>query len=389
MMRWPLSAVLLAAACDGPPVMDDPDIPGSVIVGRLFTEVVPDPGPAVVLLSSGDNPMPPEGVGLPVSFSGVSADGWAPEGGGVISAVFAFNGLEPGSYSLSAFLDQDRNFHPEVGALATPTCGDLLGWYRSALDPNSPVVALDVPERGVVDGILLGPLEEITEPNPVFTITGDRTLVRGARFRVEATSVSAEFGSSLRKIVPGPAQPDRCRAGFRYVRRDRDGDGAVDSLPLLPLPLLDDVWPLFIFEFLGTPVDTVGDGIPDDFRRDDPTPNDTVVAIATPVLLDEDGGEVVGSQLPGPNEPRDVDVLGAQLTELALRVDQDGGFNLLTISQLPAGAYAIRLITERGQIWTVPNEIDSRLRRSRDLPPPGLTAGAATHQGVWLTVPGG
>ncbi len=386
-MRHPsplvVGMVLLVAACE-PRLIENPSLPGSVLFGTMVTDPIDDPGPTVVLLQDGDNPMPPEGVGLPISFSGVSADAWSPQGEGALGASFAFNGVEPGTYALSAVLDNDRNFHPEVTALATPTCGDRIGWHRETALGGGGVVAVTVGEQQVVDNVLVGPLEEVTEPNPVFTVTGDRTFRENGTYTIEAQGLSVEFGTAFTKQVPLPTSTDPCRAGFRYIRLDRDGDGDVDSLPLLPLPLLDDAWPIFIFEFLGTPVDTLGDGIPDDFVREDEFPDDFIVAIATarPVV---NGQPLDDASLPGPNVPLDTATLIAELTQLAIRIDGEGTLNLTEVASLPPGAYGIRLITEQGQLWTLPNELDDRLAMSRNLAPPGLTLGAVAHQGVYLT----
>lgn len=390
--RLLLGVPLWVVACDEVRLQENPDLPGSVIVGVITSEAVESPGASVVLLSDGDNPMPPEGVGFPISFSGAAPAAWQPKAEGAMGATFAFNGLEPGSYALSAIMDNDGNFHPEVSPLATPTCGDRVGWHRETPAGGGSVQAITLGADTRLDNILVGPLEEVTEPNPVFTIEGDRTFVPGGTYRIEARGLNVEFGDKLQKLVSGPLEADDpCRAGFRYIELDRDGDGDVDSLPILPLPLLDDAWPIFTFEYLGTPVDTLGDGVPDDFQRSDPFPDDLYVAVATstPYVPDGSGGYRLAndSEIPPPNVGLDTPILQAELTALAFRIDGEGNLNITEVGDLPSGAYSVRLISQQGQLWSVPNEIDSRLARSRDLPPPGLTAGAAGHQGVWLTKP--
>lgn len=397
-MRPTLPVLLLSAAlpaCDGPPLMEDPVLPGSVIRGIVTAPDLPvdQPlGPTVVLLSDGDNPMPPEGIGLPGTFAGVPPTAWT-TGPGVRSAPFALTSLDPARYAVNAILDMDRSFHPEVTALATPTCGDFVGWHREGFD-TGPVAAIELGDAQRIDDIVVGPLRPITEPNAVFTIEGDRTFAPGAVWRIVAEGVTAEFGTpeeerlpddpvvGIRKIVEAPSSGAPCRAGFRVLRRDRDGDGDVDSLPLLPLPILDDQWPIAIVEFLGTPVDSDGDAFPDAFVREDvPAGEDPpfIVAVATTAPID--------GVLPDPNVPRDVDALDVTLTGIALAVGDDGSLTVLDVATLPAGAYGMRLVTEAGQLWAVPNELDARLAISRDLPSPGLTTPGLPSQGVWITKP--
>jgi len=388
-IAW-LVLLTLLAACDDAPVQEDPVLPGSVLSGVMTSDPVDEVGPTIVQLSLEEDPVPPEGVGFAFTFTGIAPDEWGPDDAGSITAPFVFDGLSPGSYAVRAIMDNDRDFHPEIRALANPSCGDRVGWHREGASGTGEVAPIELGQDVRIDNVLVGPLSLIEEPNPVFTVQGDRTLRPQGTYRLESRGINVDFGTSLEKIVEGPSSSDPCRASFPYIRRDRDGDGELDGSPFFEVGLLRDTWPLIIVDYLGKPVDTLGDQVPDDFFRDDEFSDQYIFIIATAVPISV-AGEPFGTgdapDLPELNEQLDYPILQMQLTELAFRVEDNGDYIILEYNDLPEGAYGVRLVTDQGQVWQVPNEIDTRLAMSRDLPPPGLTQGAAAHQGVYLTKP--
>lgn len=389
-MRWIGVLSLAVVGCEDPKLQETPVLPGSVLSGVMTSDYVEDPGPTIVELSLEEDPVPPEGVGFAFTYTASAPEEWLPDDAGSLTAPFVFDGLQPGEYAVRAIMDNDRNYHPDVRALSNPSCGDRVGWHRDGAAGTGEVAPIVVDDNVRVDNVLVGPLALITEPNPVFTVDGDRTLRPQGTYRIEARGLNADFGTDLEKIVEGPSSSDPCRASFPYIRRDRDLDGELDGSPFFDLPLLDDVWPLFIVDYLGDPVDTLGDQVPDDFIRNDEFADQYIfiIAIAVPVTA---AGEQFGTgsapSLPPLNEQLDWPLLQMQLTELAFRVEDNGDYVIVEYGDLPAGAYGVRLVTDQGQVWRVPNEIDARLAMSRNLPPPGLTQGAAAHQGVYLTKP--
>lgn len=381
-MRPILLALSLSGCLPLPRTAQDPDVPGSILSGVVALEGDGVAAPTVVLLSSEEAPMPPVGVGLPVSFAAVAEDAYGPVAGGVRSAPFALTDVPPGGWYLTGLLDTDRNFHPGVTALATPTCGDRVGWHSDDLSGGTPT-PIGVPEQSYVDGVIVGPLQTATEPSPAFTTDPTVPLTGQPVLRLESTELRATFGvedeaHARLEVQTGPVWPGGdpvCAPSFAYVRADADGDGTADDSPLVPVPLFEDRWPRVVFQWLGEPVDRDGDGTTDAFDRGDDE-DVTIAVLGEPTLPD-------GAPQPAPETVVRTARLDVRFTALGLRIEADGSQTLLLDeSVLPRGAWGITVITRQGLLWTLPNELDDL--QAAFLPAPGRTSAAVPSQGVFL-----
>lgn len=360
---------LVVAACDYPRIDPAADLPGSVLAGSVLVESDDTAGKTLLFLSPEASPMPPLGVSSPVSFATLPGDAYGPAGSLLKSAPFSFTDLAPERWLITAVHDTDDNFHPGVTALATPTCGDWFGWHLDSLDGLP--TAIDVGEHELIEGVVVGPLALIDSPNPSFTATGDTTLVANGTVRLEALAVSGTFGGVTLTTTPFD-RSKACTSGFRFVRRDADGDGGADASELLPL--IEDRWPRVVFQWLGTPVVT-GDGLA--FDRGDVPDDVTIAAIGDPS---------VEGDLPAPGVPVDVDTLLVRFTAFGQRIEPDGTSTIIAGADMPPGAWSATLIALSGQLWTLPNEMGD-IAAAAALPEPGRQSEIDPTQGVVFTLP--
>lgn len=368
-MRNTLLALLVLTGCDAfPRIAEDPDVPGSVMSGTVVAEGVDEGATTLILMSAADNPQPPLGTGSPVSFAAVAGEEFGPAGAASLGARFALTDVPPGDWQLNGLMDVDGNFHPTLSVLGSPTCGDLSGWHLDRLSDGVPT-AVSLGERQFVHDLVVGPLTRIDSPNPVFTVAGPRTVGAGLSLRLDAVDVAATF-ANIELDLAGADSTDPCPAGFRFRRRDLDGNGSADSSPLLPL--FEDRWPRVLFRWLGTPVDT-DDGI--DFDRGTVPDDVTIAAIGDPAPA--------VAALPEPGVAVDVGSLEVAWTGFGQRIEADGTSVILAGSDLPAGAWSITLLTEAGQIWTLPNEVGAGLAMVKRIPPPGRLSEGDARQGLW------
>jgi hypothetical protein len=317
-------------------------------------------------MSEAANPQPPLGVGSPVSFDALSGSTFQPVAARTRTAPFALTEVVAGSYYLFGLMDVDQDFHPLVGAMATPSCGDLTGWLTDVIGGDP--VPVEVGEREVIEGLVVGPLRALTSPNPAFTVVGSRALTSADPVRLDAVAVDATFGDQ-RKVVRDPGA--HCGAGFRFVRNDVDQDGDADLSPLLPL--VEDRWPRVLYQWLGVPV---GAGANRTYDRGPFGPDVTIAAIGDP--------EPADGVLPLPGESVDVDSLSVRWSGFGQQINPDGTTEILAGDDLPAGAWSATVLTLEGQIWTVPNEVGDDALAAL-LPPPGRLSAPDPRQGVVFT----
>jgi hypothetical protein len=130
-------ALLLAAACDEEPDVDDglaPE-PSSVISGDAVIAVpLPDPHPVVLFLTmvadaSGMPLAEPANVDVTVIPESALGEG----GDGVRTGPYTFGLVAPAAYVVSGIVDMDENFNPLVPELAGPSAGDLQGGHADVV----------------------------------------------------------------------------------------------------------------------------------------------------------------------------------------------------------------------------------------------------------------
>lgn len=384
-MRRAVPALLLAAcAYDAP---DNPYAPETlnVLSGSVLVGDVEETGPTFVLLASALNPIPPYGLGRPVTFAALDSTAYTDPRAGVRAATWSMTQVPDGSWMVFGLMDRDSNFHPGPDTLAGASCGDLIGGHVASL-PTGPLEPLgvtpapiDVAGGEVVADVTLAVAIEMAHSRPAYTVVGTTDLSTNGVFRLESVGVEADYGEGLALSIPGPydpAAPDPCASAFWFTRRDADGDGDVDPHP--QLPLLEDRWPQVILQWLGTPIDADGDGVTDSFDRGDVHADVLIGALGDP--------EPAGGVLPEPNTPTPVTALDVRFTGLGQRILPDGTREPILGDGLPPGAYAINVVSDSGQTWTLPNELDTASVAARALPPPGVTSPTAPDQGRWMTL---
>lgn len=375
-MRRALPLLLVACGYDAP-VDDGALLPRNVLSGELVVPDVDVVGPGVVLLTPGGDPPPPDGTGRPLTFGIVPPSRFTQVPAGIRAAEWALTDVRDGTYYLTGLIDQDRNFHPEIDVLAGASCGDLGGRHVDGIDTQA-IAPVEVSGAIWASGLTVAAIQAFDTPRPAFTVPEGATF-GAAPVRFDSVAIDADFGEGLSVRIPGPrgtggAGDNPCASAFTFVRSDADGDGIVDRNP--NNPLLEDRFPRVILQWLGLPLDTDGDGVVDDYDRGLAGDDVLIASVGDPAPTD--GTETA------PNEPYVTTGLTVAFSGVGRQIAPDGTETLLSGDELPGGAWSITLIAQSGQTWTVPNELAPDTRRSRDLPPPGLTRGGRPDQGRYL-----
>ncbi|MBN2800820.1 MAG: hypothetical protein JXX28_16915 [Deltaproteobacteria bacterium] len=335
---------------------------GNALTGSLVFFGDQAPGDAIVFVTPAAAPMPPQGTGRPITFAAVPAEAFT-VGEGLPSAPWGVSELPDGAYTVTALVDMDRDFHPLAlpspfaggsGALAGATCGDWVGAYPAA---EGGLAEVEVTGGAWVDELPVLLTTALSTERPAFTLAA-APLSRSAAaagelqgMRVESTpiytSVPTSEGTTFAYTLQGEESPSaRCRVSFLVHAVDADGDGAVDARA--DLPTLPDLWPRVGLSYLGTPEDDDGDGVAERYTAGlSEGESWSGLATVSPALLAE---LPVGS----PTLRTSLDLLwvpvGLHTADGATTVVQDP-------HQLPPGAWAITLIEETGQVWTLPNAL--------------------------------
>ncbi len=394
--------------------------PPNVIAGTVIANGVTEPATTILFVASADNPMPPFGTGRPATFTTVPAHRYTGPSAGLQSAPYAISGVPSGDYLVTGFMDVDGDFHPTVDALGGATCGDLGGAHLADLTSTT-LAAVTVRGGVLLDDVTVTLGSRFRTERPSFVplawsddaeafVPGRPSVSVGLAaqgayqtFKLRSTAVHAEFvdGSgavTLDYHLDGPyaVQGERwdpflgeetCEAAFFGWVKDADGDGQADAHPDYPGTGLLDIWPRFGFTFLGQPVDTNDDGLPDAFVSGLATgetwsapaavsPLSVLLTgelpIGVPFLTDRlDVMFLPAAQHAFPSD--EADCLGAWSEGRCVEVVQDP-------DAIPRGAWAITAIAETGQTWTVPNSLAGT--RSAD---PSTFAPGAQFTWLWVT----
>lgn len=366
-----LATLSVLVGCPQPPADPAAVDDGATLSGAVIAQGATGDGAVMVFLSDAANPMPPLGTGAPLDVAVVPAlSGATPTG------HYAFTGLAPGDYIVTALYDADHNFHPLTDALAGASCGDLVGGHLADTTTGAPaVVSVGSGELREDVTVLIGRSIPFSRPSFAFGGLAAGVVPGTTDLSVVAAPVSAAWETGLAlEIGPwDPANPaDTCAAAFRVIVRDLDGDGVPDAHPDHPGRGFLDVWPRAYLRYLGPPADTDGDGTPDGFT---PT-SETWVSEAFPhaLALAATPPEQIVARL---NLPVPETSLGLLWPDAAIRTTEAGDEIVTDRSLIPAGAWALTLVSVTGQTWTVPNVLGGGDARSP------ATAIASQRGPVW------
>jgi hypothetical protein len=380
---------LVLSACDfEAPVRDDLPPIGNVISGTLVANGVDVPGDTMVLVFDAADPGPPAGTGSPVTFATVPAAAYTGDAVGIESASFDVTGLPDGTYLLQALMDLDGDFNPFDSSVAGATCGDVVGAHVTDLVTATPAPVTVEGGRAVDDvTVVLGTVVPIERP--AFRLPEPQIVDRVAAldpmtpqtFSLVSSAIHTAFGLDFpldlsgpcpeNEALPGfcdPAQLAPCDVAF-YVRvADDDADGLPDLRPDLPPEAgIPNIWPRVYLEYLGVPLED-GTGF-------EPLPEgERWTAEAFPFLAEI--GAFSAGLIPAPPVPfgTTVPVPAMSVTwSPVVRYEHAGGaltdegtgvtYDIIDLrtgadtDAIPAGAWAITVVSETGQTWTLPNAI--------------------------------
>lgn len=361
---WASALLILAAACDRPPVFATADtrqhdessrIEGNVVVTGSAR------GNVVVFLYDAAKPPPPTGTGRPLTFTTVSSAELfgTTEGTGPFTAPFAFSLVKPGSYLIRGLIDANADFIPWYGVTADSNTGDVGG---AAVDPITRATrVITVSEPALDVGVSFSDAARVPVDRPAFQVA------------TQAPSVTVAPGMQpvvieLRPqpIDEGPVQQPQPVFLAQLIDDDRDGvpdDRNMDGVP--------DQWPRVIVRKIAdgenlladdqgdyTHVVNMGpqdpDGVPDTVvlaAGIDPTEN-------LPLLVDAMG------------RPRatPVPVTKLKVVIRPLALDANDPQRPVPLVSMPPGRYALIVINPTGQTWRVPNELAPGLATRFGLP---------------------
>jgi hypothetical protein len=371
-------SILLAPACDAPPVVATDDRQQQTEAARIEGSVVvtgPARGNAVVFLYDAERPPPPQGSGRPVAFTlipqeelfGSDLDNNTT---GPFTAPFIFPLVRPGHYLLRGFIDVDTcrsnpppchgpDFIPWYNVTAEPNVGDVAGAAVDLATRLPRVIDVGVTEDGVPVPVL-GVTVSFSETS---TVTADRPV-----FEVQgATPISASSGPVGVRLHARPIREGAVNLSapiflVRFVDENRDNvpdDANKDGQP--------DLWPRIVVRKLAEngvqdENDLDNNGVLDaqgvDYVHEDNTQDGQpdLVVLATSILMDSlppglydtEGQPIMSAVLP---------VTDLNLGVLPIAIDARNPANLQRLKSLPPGRYGVTVIQSTGQVWRVPNEL--------------------------------
>lgn len=366
-MRSSLVSLLCLAACNyEAPLLEDPN-PTNVIAGEIVVSGLPTPGTAIVLLFDAANPGPPAGTGSPLTFATVDSTLFTQDGSGLQGAPYAFTGIPDGSYLVQGLVDVDGDFNPFEGTLAGSTCGDVVGGHlESAV--STAFAPVTVQGGQLLDNVPVVLARAIPFERPAFVLAGGSVSQSAAAnpmtpqtFQLAATGVHTAFGEDYPLDLEGPcvgldgspacdpAQLVPCDTALWVNVRDAEGDGIPDVRP----EGIPDVWPRVYLQLLS-----------DQLER-----GESWSAEALP-LGAELGAMALGAPAPVPfGTPVPLETLSVTWLPLARHVHAEGAqtdpatgarfdvVDLRTGGSIPTGQWAITVVLESGQTWTLPNSL--------------------------------
>lgn len=373
-MRMTLWTLLLPLAACGWRAPLDPRAPevANGIRGQVVLATGAAAAPTYVLLYDAADPPPPAGTGAPINFAAVPAEAFTGPAGGVQSAPYVLTGVPDGAYLVQALVDVDGDFHPLAVATKGATCGDLAGAHV-AVDAEGAAAVHPVQVSGgqLVDDVTVLVSLRLNLERPAFALVGGEggapAAVRraGGVFQLASTAVR----SPLIDLGPrwDPAAPAVCSVGFPTLLVPAaqptaarladtgapdtggidggDGDGGADTGAAEPgpSPTADPLasWPKVYLELVAPDAGPLPEG--ERWRSQ-------AGLVAQPLI---DAGLLTF----GATTPALLTGLPYGFGGAAERVSPDGSAELITDPEaIPAGMWAVTVVSLSGQTWTVPNE---------------------------------
>lgn len=380
-MRTFLPAVLILSlfGCEySAPIQEDREQPLNVIAGTISAIGVEQPSHAVLLVTNAANPGPPAGTGSPTTFTTVPGTAFSePTSVGLSGASWAVTNVPDGEWVVSGFMDQDNDFYfsSQISVLAGATCGDVIGAHIDLATGELAAVAVEGGELADDVAVTIG--TRLTTERPAFTIeataidasSGNGSTISIAtasgnslfpqQFRLQATGVHTDIPGLGEFHLDGPfdpAAPAPCQTGFLTRVVDANGDGLPDEPPGLEGNGLLDVWPRVYLSYLGATEDGstwAGQAFVSPLMR--------ATLAGENNGYDDDGDGTVDESWDIPlNGPAYFPSLDISWVPAAVRTSEDGSQEVVRDpSQLPLGEWAVTVIEETGQTWTLPNQLAS------------------------------
>lgn len=348
--RWLLAALPPLAACAWQAPLDpDADPVQNSLAGTVVYGGGAPPAPVVVVAYDAADPPPPTGTGRPVTFATVPPEAFDTTPDGLLSAAWDLAPLPDGEWLISALMDVDGDFQPLLTATAGATCGDLAGGYLADLETGA-LATVTVSGGQLVEGITLVLGLEYPYERPAWrfqTNTIDQwaaltALVNPADdaeiFVIESTAIQ----SSLLDITGPYDGTDPCDTALMVRWVDEDGDGLADPhwIEQYASAGLRKAWPRVYALFLGSEEVPLAEG-----------ELYAVEAVPDPWLRDENGGAIITGEVTPLTELR------VAFPPAAQHFLPDGSVEILQAPDLPTGAWAVTVVQESGQTWTLPNEL--------------------------------
>ncbi len=326
--------MFLLLACVEVPLDTGAEALQNVISGTVTFAGSGSPSNTFVLLFPADDPPPPYGTGAPVNFTTLTASDYTGEGQGLQSASYAFPAVPDGSWVVTALSDSDGNFQPQLDSHAGATCGDVVGGHVQSLSDTS-LAPLTVAGGSWLQNVPVLLASTLTTQRPVFTfdpVTLDQTqIAAGGAIPLRSDQV---WSRDLK--LAGPldlSNPQPCNTFFPLYIVDADGDGVADPHPTFGQYGFATVWPHIYLVYAGE----VEEG------------ESWISELMIP--LEPLGGAAL---------PLNTVLPFTELTTVLFPVAQhtlpDGSVEVVQAPGLPAGPWAVSVVSITGQTWTVPND---------------------------------
>lgn len=387
MLRFWILALTAVGCTWEAPIVDDGEAPTNVITGTVVVNATSVSGPTLVLLYDANDPPPPDGTGRPVNLATLDAAEFT-GGTGVQSAPFALTGVPDGTWLVTALQDHDEDFHPLIDATAGATCGDMLGAYLSDITTGDFGV-VTVADGQLVEGVTVAVGSTMPLERPAF-VMGDAEVDRtgvDTSFTLSSTDVDANDGQGWNVLtLTGPMDVESAYAGGPYDPCDvafsifvPDDDGAGDGNPhpnaAYAAEGFIEAWPRIYLQYLGDGNVALAEGESYAAEAVWASQVEALTAIARYGLTWEQalaaGGLAFNTVVP-------ILDMELYLPPVALHTAADGTETVVQGGDVPAGTWAVTVVSITGQTWTLPNSLAAYQS--------GSATWTAADQGAALTI---